>query len=121
MVGKVACTTLVLWPSVSHNSSQICGAKEDNAITNGSRIARLLHFSSINSLVAIMNWLTQVLNEKRSISSFTFFSVRFITLSSASFGVSSLRFSNRRQKRFKNPCTPVMPFVFQGLDCSSGP
>src|SRR5690349_11796638 len=28
---------------------------------------------------------------------------------------------NSRQKRFKNPNTPLIPLVFQGLLCSKGP
>ena len=70
---------------------------------------------------------TEVLNEKFSMSSETFLMVLWRVRNSCSVAFSSVthscpsRSKNRRQKRRRNLCTPSMPFVSQGFDCSSGP
>ena len=70
---------------------------------------------------------TEVLNEKFSMSSFTLRMVLCSVLSSLSVAGSSLtakappRSKKRLQKRRRNLCTPSMPFVSHGFDCSSGP
>src|SRR5690606_5883097 len=92
-----------------------------------SRILRLLHFKSVNSFTQIINAETEVLNEKRSISSSTFLMILCNALYSVFVGSSSdtLKFPsaswNKRHTLRKNLYTPSIPFVFQGFDCSKGP
>ena len=69
---------------------------------------------------------TDVLNEKFSMSSRTFFMVLCSVFNSFGVGASSVTASaspawKSRQKRRRNLCTPSMPFVSHGFDCSSGP
>src|SRR5690606_39092893 len=69
---------------------------------------------------------TDVLNEKFSISSVTFLMVLcsdlYISLvGSSSVTLSPLSSKYNLQSFFKKPKTPVIPAVFQGLACSSGP
>ena len=102
----------------------MCGANGDSNATSGSRIARLRQ--SPNSLRQIMKAATDVLKEKFSMSSRTFRIVLCSVLSSLSVGASSVTAraspsKKSRQNRFRNLCTPSMPFVSQGFDCSNGP
>ena len=58
-------------------------------MASGSRIARLLHFRSVSSFTQIINVLTEVLKESRSISSFSFLIVLWSVFNSALVGASS--------------------------------
>ena len=60
------------FPKTNHNSSAKCGAKGDNKIDNGFNTLDEEHFFSVNLFTRIINELTQVLNEKFSISWFIF-------------------------------------------------
>src|SRR6185312_5131505 len=92
-----------------------------------SRISRLWHFRSVSSLTPIMSALTPVLKEKRSVASSTFLTVRKMHFHSASLGVCVVQTApfvsskNRRHSLRRNRCTPSIPFVSQGLLCSTGP
>src|SRR5690606_13016719 len=92
--GNVEFKILVVYPSFSQSSSAICGAKGESAITKGSSILRLLHFSEPNSLQQIINSLTDVLKENLSISSSIFFKVLCNTLSSSLVGSASDMFTS---------------------------
>src|SRR5690606_2777979 len=91
------------------------------------KIARLLHFKSVRSFTQIMNDDTDVLKEKRSISSSTFLIILCNAFHSALVGSPSLteKFPpsswNNFQNLRRNLKTPSIPLVFQGLLCSSGP
>src|SRR5690606_1079024 len=79
-----------------------------------------------SSFTQIINCETDVLNEKFSISSVTFLMVLcsdlYISLVGSSFVTfKPLSSKYNLQSFFKNPKTPVIPAVFQGLACSSGP
>ena len=56
---------------------------------SGSSMARLCDLRDWSSLRVIMNWLTQVLNEKRSMPSVTFLMQLWIDLSSSGVGLAS--------------------------------
>ena len=67
-----------------------------------------------------------MLKEKFSISSFTFFIVLCKLFKSSLEGAASatlhpLSSKYKRHSFLRKPCTPVIPAVFQGLDCSNGP
>src|SRR5690606_15611958 len=70
---------------------------------------------------------TEVLKEKRSISSSTFLMILCKAFHSAFSGSSSLTANppsaswNNFQNLRRNLYTPSMPLVFQGLLCSNGP
>src|SRR5690606_38242140 len=73
-----------------------------------------------------MNWETDVLNEKFSISSVTFLMVLCNDLYISAVGsslvtINPLSSAYKRHNFFKKPNTPVIPAVFQGLACSKGP
>mgnify|MGYP003315296748 CR=1 FL=1 len=61
----------VLLPNNDHNSSQICGAKGESNIHKLDKISLDLQPNEDNSLIQIINALTDVLNEKFSMSEFT--------------------------------------------------
>src|SRR5690606_25221992 len=105
----------------------MCGAYGDNTTQSGARISRLLHFRSVSSFTQIIKADTEVLNEKRSISSSTFLMILCKALYSALLGSSSDTWKfpsaswNKRHTLRKNLYTPSIPFVFQGFACSKGP
>ena len=75
-----------------------------------------------------MNWDTEVLKEKRSISSVIFLMVLCNAFSSAAVGASSVTMlcsvcssKNKRHNFFRKRCTPSIPLVSQGLLISIGP
>ena len=71
--GYCASQTEVVCPSVCHSSSAMCGAKGASSTVSGSRISRFEQ--PPNSFRQIMKAATEVLNEKFSMSSRTFFIV----------------------------------------------
>src|SRR5690606_11350180 len=84
------------------------------------------HFCCESSFTQIINCETEVLNEKFSMSSVTFLMVLCSDLYISFVGSSLVTFRPLSSKYnlhnfFKNPKTPVIPAVFQGLACSSGP
>src|ERR1700748_1962532 len=90
-------------------------------------MAFLLHFKSVNSFTAIIKLETEVLNEKRSMSSSTLRIILCNDFNSALVGSAddTLKFQasswNKRQNLRRNLNTPSIPLVFHGLLCSSGP
>src|SRR5688572_21026626 len=103
---------LSLWPSNLQSSSDMCGAYGERAMVNGSRIERLLVLKAVSSFTQIMNVLTDVLKEKRSISSSIFLMVLCSVFSSPEVGSASETAKlpcsswNKRQNRFRNFSTP---------------
>src|SRR4030095_16227737 len=96
-------------------------------ISSFSSISFLCDFSSPSSFTVIMSALTAVLNEKRSVSSSSFLIALCNTFHSVSEAVPLVQIlpfvsskSNRHSLRRKR-CTPSIPFVSQGLLCSTGP
>ena len=93
----------------------------------GSRISRLLHLRSANSLTQIMKADTTVLNEMLSMPSSSFLMSLCRLFSSGAVAGSSLTqnslFSlwNSLQNLRRKRKVPSMPCVSQGLDCSKGP
>ena len=95
-------------------------------MANGSRIVRSWQFCVVNSFTQIINWLTDVLKEKLVISSPTFLMVlcKVFKLSfdgSLSVTIKPWSSKYKRQSFLRKPKTPVIPAVFHGLACSSGP
>src|SRR5690606_11136253 len=85
-----------------------------------------LHFCCDNSFTQIINCETEVLNEKFSISSVAFLMVLcrdlYISLVGSSFVIfKPLSSKYNLHSFFRKPKTPVIPAVFQGFACSSGP
>src|SRR5690606_41770805 len=68
----------------------MCGAYGCSIIHISCRITRLLHFRSVSSFTQIIKEETDVLNEKRSISSSTFLMILCSAFNSALLGWSSL-------------------------------
>src|SRR5690606_9942520 len=98
-----------------------------NTMIRSCNTLRLLHFRSVNSLTQIIKADTEVLNEKRSISSSTFLMILCKALYSALLGSSSETWKlpsaswNKRHSLRRNLYTPSIPLVFQGFACSNGP
>ena len=115
------------WPSASHSSSARWGAKGESSSTSGSRMARLWVPRAVSSFTAIMKVLTLVLKLNLSMSCATFWMTRCSAFNSAGLAASSVTARapssgwKSRQNFLRNVATPLMPLVFQGLNCSSGP
>ena len=91
-----------------------------------SSILLFLHFNAESSFIQIIKALIEVLYEKFSISQLTFLMSLCNDFSSSRVGSSLFTTNwspskNRFQNFFKKRCTPSIPFVSQGLLCSSGP
>src|SRR5690606_9690028 len=89
-------------------------------------MARWWHFCCCNSFTQIINWETDVLKEKFSMSSVTFLMVLCNDLYISAVGsslvtINPLSSAYKRHSFLRKPNTPVIPAVFQGFACSNGP
>src|SRR5690606_30581506 len=89
-------------------------------------MARWWHLCCCTSFTQIINWETDVLNEKFSISSVTFLMVLCNDLYISAVGsslvtINPLSSAYKRHNFLRKPKTPVIPAVFQGFACSNGP
>ena len=111
------------WPKISHNSSAMWGARGERARATISNGVRCRPGRALNSLTAIINAETLVLNDRVSMSDATLCTRRWAIFNASTGAGSSDRGAavNNRHVLRRKLLTPAMPWVSQGLDCSKGP